>query len=223
MKGKTLFGVSGFAGSGKDTMADYLVENYGFKKISFAKIIKDVCRMVFGFTDEQLYGKLKEIPDQRYPFTGICVKCGTRMHENHAPDFDPTEDTLWQCFLSECGWGYEHKHITPRLAMQTLGTEWGRRLYGNIWIVATMNTIQGSDHDKWVIPDVRFRNEVHAIQDRGGLVVRLLRGKMAHDHQSEIEMAEMGHNEFDWVIDNRGSIKEFWENIEDFLERRPGN
>jgi len=45
---------------GKDTAADYLVENHGFVKLSFAKPLKDICRILFGFSDEQLYGSLKE-------------------------------------------------------------------------------------------------------------------------------------------------------------------
>lgn len=35
-------GVHGFAGSGKDTFADALVENYGFTKIAFADPLRDV-------------------------------------------------------------------------------------------------------------------------------------------------------------------------------------
>jgi len=37
-----IIGLAGKAGSGKDTVADYLVANYGFEKISFAKPLKDM-------------------------------------------------------------------------------------------------------------------------------------------------------------------------------------
>lgn len=36
----TLIGITGKAGSGKDTVADYLVEKYGYTKVSFAAILK---------------------------------------------------------------------------------------------------------------------------------------------------------------------------------------
>jgi len=49
---------------GKDTSADYLVKKYNYKKLSFAKPIKDACKILFGFTDEQLYGNLKEVKDK---------------------------------------------------------------------------------------------------------------------------------------------------------------
>jgi hypothetical protein len=35
-----LIGIVGRAGAGKDTAADYLVENYGYEKVSFAAILK---------------------------------------------------------------------------------------------------------------------------------------------------------------------------------------
>lgn len=35
-----IIGLSGHAGAGKDTVADYLVENYGFKKVAFADEIR---------------------------------------------------------------------------------------------------------------------------------------------------------------------------------------
>ena len=37
----TFIGLSGWAGSGKDTIADYLVENYGFTRVSFADPMRE--------------------------------------------------------------------------------------------------------------------------------------------------------------------------------------
>lgn len=59
-----LIGVLGKSGSGKDTIADYVCENYGYTKIAFAKPIKDICRIMFGFNEEQLYGNKKETVDE---------------------------------------------------------------------------------------------------------------------------------------------------------------
>ena len=38
-----ILGLSGKAGSGKDTMADFLVTRYGFEKASFAYALKSLC------------------------------------------------------------------------------------------------------------------------------------------------------------------------------------
>jgi len=81
---------------------------------------------------------------------------------------------------------------TPRFAMQTLGTDWGRSMIDpNIWVRAAMLTISKiSDKDlKVVIDDCRFLNEAVAIKEAGGSVIRVLRdGYEGDDHQSEREM-----------------------------------
>ena len=57
-------GVVGYKQSGKDTIAEYLVRKYKFTKYAFADPIKRTCQEMFGFTDEQCWGKLKEVTDK---------------------------------------------------------------------------------------------------------------------------------------------------------------
>lgn len=59
-----LIGVSGRKFNGKDTFADYLVKQHGFIKIAFADNLKEACRIIYGFSDRQLYGDLKEVKDE---------------------------------------------------------------------------------------------------------------------------------------------------------------
>ena len=63
-----IIALSGKLGSGKTTIAKRLVSEHGFRKISFAGPLKEACRAIFGFTDEQLYGSLKKEID---PFWGL--------------------------------------------------------------------------------------------------------------------------------------------------------
>lgn len=79
---------------------------------------------------------------------------------------------------------------TPRLAMQKLGTEWGRVLIGeDFWLSTAMTKAAGGNA---VITDVRFPNEVKAIQDAGGVLIRIavegkraFEGGVGEDHASE--------------------------------------
>jgi adenylate kinase family enzyme len=57
-----ILGLSGKRGTGKTTTANYLVKYYGFKKLSFADLLKTQASKVFEFTEEQLNGKEKEKP-----------------------------------------------------------------------------------------------------------------------------------------------------------------
>jgi len=65
-----LIGLVGKAGSGKDTVADHLVEKHGFIKASFAAPLKRVVGDLFDMTPEQLNDQdKKEVLDRRYGFT----------------------------------------------------------------------------------------------------------------------------------------------------------
>ena len=44
--------LSGWAGSGKDTVADYLVTKHGYKKFAFATPLKDLASQLFSFPRE---------------------------------------------------------------------------------------------------------------------------------------------------------------------------
>lgn len=55
--------VSGLAHCGKDTIADHLVSHHGYTKMALAEPLKEACREIFGFSDAQLYGDLKEVID----------------------------------------------------------------------------------------------------------------------------------------------------------------
>jgi hypothetical protein len=52
----SIISISGFIGAGKDTVADYLVNEHGFKRESFANTLKDAVSAVFGWPRELLEG-----------------------------------------------------------------------------------------------------------------------------------------------------------------------
>lgn len=80
---------------------------------------------------------------------------------------------------------------TPRHAMVTLGTEWGRELIDeNIWADLTKRHIQSNPDlaGKLVlVTDVRFPNEAEVIAELGGLLIRVNRPDLCPDrtHASE--------------------------------------
>jgi hypothetical protein len=68
------------------------------------------------------------------------------------------------------------KEFSPRLALQLMGTEAGRGVFHeDLWIHSLERRLQ-EDKD-YVIADVRFPNEIKAIQEMGGKVVRIKRGE----------------------------------------------
>lgn len=79
---------------------------------------------------------------------------------------------------------------TPRWAMQSLGTEWGRDLmWQDLWVSATSNRMMDmldKGYAGVVVTDVRFPNEVEAIKRFDGIVIRIERDQNILDmHESE--------------------------------------
>ena len=89
---------------------------------------------------------------------------------------------------------------TPRFAMQTLGTEWGRALAPSLWIEAWTASLAGLE--RVVADDVRFDNEAAAVRALGGTIVEVRRPGLARlpgAHASEAGVAA------DVVIENGGA------------------
>jgi len=97
---------------------------------------------------------------------------------------------------------------TPRKAMQTLGTEWGRELNPNFWVHLVEHKIKKL-HELYpqaciCISDVRFANEAEMIHRLGGKVVNIVRGELTPaEHPSEaVDLS------WDYQIENSGDIND---------------
>lgn len=66
---------------------------------------------------------------------------------------------------------------SPRYLMETLGTEWGRNLVrDDVWV--TISVERAKRAGKAVFTDCRFPNEVDAVRQLGGQIVRIKRPSM---------------------------------------------
>lgn len=85
---------------------------------------------------------------------------------------------------------------SPRTAMATLGTEWGRMLIGeDLWVNATMLRVDAdlAAGKLVVIDDLRFDNEAAAVRKRGGLIIQLERPGISYTGEHASEMGVSGH------------------------------
>lgn len=196
-----IIGICGFIGSGKDTIADYLVNFHEFRRESFANTLKDAVSAVFGWDRTMLEGRTKAAREWR-------------------EEVDP----WWAERL-------DMPTLTPRWVLQYWGTEVCRRgFHDDIWIASLENKLRNSK-DHVVISDCRFPNEIHSIRSAGGQIVWVQRGdlpkwyeialaanqgnnwaiqelKMQKIHASET--AWVGTN-FNYILDNNGSIDDLYE------------
>ena len=141
-----IIGICGLIGSGKGTVADILVETHGFEKISFADKLKDGVASVFGWDRNLLEGDTDESRQWR-----------------------EQEDEFWS---SET-----NTPITPRLVLQLFGTDCMRNgFYDGIWVSLVKQQVLANTDKNYIIPDVRFENEIEMIRNIGGKVWTVQRG-----------------------------------------------
>jgi hypothetical protein len=231
-----IIGISGQAGSGKDTVADYLVKEHGFVSIALADPMKRMLMEVFGFSPKQLWGPSEE---RNEPDARLCRS----QRENDDPS-DICDILVNVQPLSRVN---EDTYLTARYALQTLGT-WGRECYQDIWVEYCLrvaeklqegshyyDTVTGLRHlspvadvmeakKNVVISDIRYKNELEAIE-KVGIVIRVKRGDsglkgQAAEHSSETEQLQLDDDDFHCVMYNNGTIEDLHETVSDFMENK---
>lgn len=105
--------------------------------------------------------------------------------------------------LVNCYWN--NKQLTAREVMQFVGTDVFRTMQNNVWADATIHKINIEQPKVAIIADCRFPNEVEAIKNAGGIIIKLTRNPFNADHISEKALDEEFYPiaNFDFVIDNR--------------------
>ena len=212
-----IIGIMGFIGSGKDTVADYLANIHQFRRESFASTLKDSVAAVFGWDRTLLEGRTRQSREWR-----------------------ETVDPWWANRLNL-------PQLTPRWVLQQWGTEVVRKsFHDDTWIASLENKIRKITDDV-VISDCRFVNEIQAIRNQGGIVVRVTRGEVppwynwaveynnsaimrrgemmrtAEQEESpikyKIHLSEWAWagTKFDHVFQNNGTLDELYKNINDLV------
>jgi hypothetical protein len=148
-----------------------------------------------------------------------------------------SDDALWGPSENRSKEDPRYPGLTPRKALQTIGTDICRLLdkdvysrYG-ITVAKTLLTetcttytpqlgliydeysYPSKVYDLVIISDARFLNELSFIKNNGGKLIKIKRdlaglsGKEAV-HQSESEMLDMSDDMFDFIIENNGTLKQ---------------
>jgi hypothetical protein len=168
-----IIGVCGFIGSGKDTVADYLVNLHHFRRESFANTLKDAVAQVFGWDRTMLEGRTKQ-----------------------AREWREQVDPWWSERLGI-------PHLTPRYILQQWGTEVCRKgFHDDIWIASLENKLRNS-RDDVVISDCRFLNEIQAIKQAGGIVVRVVRGPEPEWYDAAVSCNRGPNGNSTWALSGR--------------------
>lgn len=252
-----IIAISGKINSGKDTVGEiiqimvnsphftdkavlsfigkpHLSPKWKIKK--FADKLKDIVCMLLSCTREQLEDrefKEKELGKEWWYWKPIGENASTLI------PYDEATGSLL-CTLIK---------LTPRLLLQLLGTECGRQIiHPNIWVNALMNEYVMSKLGeakarrkssfiliraylpKWIITDMRFPNELKAVENRQGITIRVNRETQAdrfakidtdkfheyprQEHESE---TALDNAKFLYTIDNNGTLLQLIRGVREIL------
>ena len=191
-----LIGICGHAGSGKDTVADYIRHAHDNTwKLAFAKPLKEAAAILFGIPlDAFTETDLKEVPNTYWNLTPRAAAqfFGTEMVRETVDKLIP---------------GIGPDFWIHRLIMTLTGAD---------------ESCVYTEDDVVIIPDVRFQNEYDWIIDQGGIIIHLTRpgadGTVGiPGHSSEGGIVNMAPLQT-YELYNLGTLEELYAKVDKIID-----
>jgi hypothetical protein len=205
-----ILALAGKISSGKDTVANIIKKidaesDWQIKK--FAYKLKQIASIISGIP-------IHLFEDQSFKET----------YMSDVWDLYVKED---KTLFSENGAYNSQRHVKMKVRdfLQKIGTEAMRdKLHYNTWVNALMVDYKKTKNSEeeyvmpnWIITDVRFPNEYDTIKNQNGIIIRVNRDStITNNHVSE---TALDNHEFDYVINNNGSISDLYNNVTNFLKQ----
>ena len=184
-----LIGIVGLIGSGKDTVAERLVQQHGYIKDSFAKSLKDAVAAMFNWDREMLEGDTV-----------------SSRHWREQPD------AYWS---ERLGKPVTPRWVLQHFGTEVMRGQ----MYDGIWLDSCMgrykgqNTVISDTRFKNEIKTIREHGGIIVCVKRGDLPTKKeMQAKGAH--QSEWDWLEQN---YDIVIENNDTLEDLYNNVDDLI------
>lgn len=194
-----LIALSGHKGCGKDTIGMFLMNNHGYRPISFAYELKNMVSKMYNIPREWMDDRdKKDMPLTNFPVI-------------------PTDRfalSIQHMLIDEIKSGF----WTPR-ALLILEGSIKRSVYSNYWVKKVVNQITNDPTNNYVITDMRYCNEADTLKLMvpSSLAVRVERKNhvITTSDPSERDLDNYG---FDVYLYNDGSLTDLEKFVNNFIE-----
>lgn len=203
---KHVLALTGYAGVGKDTVADLLVEHLGFRKLAFADELRGEVSEAFGVELSYLthpstkHHPMSALAMRRAPvgfLAAVCLALGVVPKD---PDGRISAEWL-------------DKPRSPRQILQWWGTEYRRTEHPHYWsrkLLQRLIDLMRDGETRFVITDCRFQNEADTVRMADGQIWQITRPGLTSgttpegDHVSATDGSQFSP---DLVINNAHDIR----------------
>jgi hypothetical protein len=208
-----IIGICGFIGSGKDSIADHLVKNHLFTRLSFASVLKDACADIFSWDREMLEGKTEAARVQRESKDEWWSdKLGMDISPRYALQFIGTD--VFRNNLNPNIWVYA---VERRLKLSTNNYVISDVRFPNEIKMITDNggeiwRVERGENPKWVPDAEKYLTSMEYCSAQ-----LMMKDKYPSVHESE--WAWVG-SEFKRIVYNNGSFDQLIGNIDEYILSR---
>lgn len=211
--------ISGWAKSGKDTSADYLISN-GYKRVAFADILKEMVAEQYSIPLQYCHNQdLKEKPLEQYPvmpkdafslaiakllFNEFRTIDGRKAAE---PYIDPSGAFLGSMY-DKGGGGVVQLYWTPR-ALCILEGSIKRSVDSSYWVGLAIQKIDKhiQEGNNVVISDLRYRSETDQLRQAFNKNLTTVRiNRFDSTPSTDASENDLNNSKFDVTIENRGTL-----------------
>lgn len=220
-----IIALSGWAKSGKDTLAKYLEETVGTTRLAFADILKDEVSKQYGFPREWCDNEHKEKALLKYPVMPKDVHAEEVFKMLYLEFRNPEGYKLGefdsQKYLTAAAKGIllptDYFYWTPRSILIIEGLT-KRAVDSSFWTNKVINKIDTSSNNIYVVSDVRFKSELDALRSRFGedlITVRI--DRFIVNPSTNISETELDNEEFDVKLNNKEDFEAYFKEADNKL------
>ncbi len=217
-----ILGIAGIAGSGKDTIGDYLVSHYNWNgKLAFARNLKDMCKATFALSEFEVSDhegkkalfKNPVIVSQTHINSLLAWMC--RTHETSGFSKEKRAE-LAQMLLNIRG---KVLHTTREI-LQFVGTEFCREIIPTYHVDIISQKLNASPGN-WIITDVRFPNEAEMLQSNFAKLVKVERPGLVISEEVRRHTSETSLPDWKWdavIMNDVERVEDLYLKVDKFLE-----